>query len=411
MTIWKQITVCLLLLAAALAAWVHFDPSAAGRLKSMGIDNSLVAAIAPAEKPAAKTGGGQADGGGFDRSTLVVTRKVGHATLNNRLKAIGSGMAIRTATITPTDSGSLSSVEVKAGDHVKAGQVIARLDPQAQKIAADKARLTLEDAKKKLARYRELRNSAAVTAVQISDQESEVSADTLALKQAEYELSKRTISAPIDGVIGIIDVNVGDYVTPQTQLTTIDDRSEILVDFQVPERFAGQIKHGSAVDATASAFPGRTFKGAVSAIDNRVDPDSRTLRVRAEIPNSDDLLRAGMSFLVTLHFPGDRYAAVDPLSVQWDSNGAYVWKVADGKAQRVKVQIVQRNPQSVLVDGGLASGDSVVTEGVQVLRAGSPVRIADRDREPTQPAAGTQHQSSARKKTEQQASARNTAAL
>ena len=266
---------------------------------------------------------------------------------------------------------------MKAGDHLDAGEVIATLNSQAQRIAADRARLTLKDAEKKLSRYRELKSSAAVTTVQISDQESEVESDRLALKQAEYDLGKRSIRAPISGVIGIVAINVGDYVTSQTKIATIDDRSRILIDFQVPERFSGAIAIGAEVDASASAFPGRLFKGHVSAIDNRIDPDSRTLRVRAELPNRDDLLRAGMSFLVTLKFPGDRYPAVDPLAVQWDSSGAYVWKIRDGKAERVQVKVVQRNPQNILVNGKLAAGDQVVTQGVQVLRSGSQVQIAD----------------------------------
>ena len=228
-------------------------------------------------------------------------------------------MAVRTATITPTDFGNGEDRgRRRRATSLAAGQVIATLDSQAQQIAADRARLTLKDAEKKLARFRELKSSAAVTPVQIADQELEVEADRLALKQAEYDLGKRSIRAPISGVIGIVNINVGDYVTPQTQIATIDDRSKILIDFQVPERFSGSIRTGVDVEATASAFPGRTFSGHVSAIDNRIDPDSRTLRVRAELPNPNDLLRAGMSFLVTLKFPGDAYPAVDPLSVQWD---------------------------------------------------------------------------------------------
>lgn len=389
MAFWKQAVVCAVLLLAAFIGWVRYDPAAIVRLKGYGIESPLIAAIAPQAAGNGRDGAsGRASGGAarYRSAALVVTRKVGHATLNSRVKAIGSGMAIRTATITPTDSGTVKTVDVKAGDHLDAGQVIATLDSQAQQIAADRARLTLKDAEKKLARYRELKSSAAVTPVQIADQESAVEADRLALKQAEYDLGKRSIRAPISGVIGIININVGDYVTSQTQIATIDDRSKILIDFQVPERFSGSIEVGADVVATASAFPGRTFSGRVSAIDNRIDPDSRTLRVRAELRNPNDLLRAGMSFLVTLKFPGDDYPAVDPLSVQWDSSGAYVWKVHDGKAERVAVRVVQRDPQNVLVEGKLVAGDQVVTQGVQVLRAGSPVRIAESAGEEDAPA-------------------------
>ncbi|HET7413544.1 MAG TPA: efflux RND transporter periplasmic adaptor subunit [Pararhizobium sp.] len=380
MALWKQALLCLVLLAGAFVAWLHFDSGAVKRLKSYGISGPVIAAIAPSGTTADKAPSEQSEnGGGVSPATLVVTKKVGDGTLNSRVKAIGSGMALHTVTLTPTDAGTIKTIEVSAGDHVEPGQVIATLDSEAQRIAAEHAKLTLSDDEKKLARYRELKTSSAVSSVEISNQETQVAADRLALKQAQYNLGKRTINAPIPGVIGIIAVNVGDYVTTETKIGTIDDRSRILVDFQVPERYLGAVKVGNEVDATASAFPGRTFKGKVSAIDNRIDPDSRTLRVRAELPNKDDLLRAGMSFLVTMHFPGDTYPSVNPLAVQWDSSGAYVWRVENNKAERVPVQIVQRNPQSVLVNGKLAKGDSVVTQGVQVLRAGSAVQVADSD--------------------------------
>jgi len=83
-----------------------------------------------------------------------------------------------------------------------------------------------------------------------------------------------------------------------------------------------------------------------------------------------------MSFTVDMHFAGEPYGAVDPLAIQWDSNGAFIWRVNDEKAEKVAVRIVQRNPDMVLVEADLKEGDLVVTEGVQRVRAGGTVRIA-----------------------------------
>jgi RND family efflux transporter MFP subunit len=107
-----------------------------------------------------------------------------------------------------------------------------------------------------------------------------------------------------------------------------------------------------------------------------VERDSRTLEVRAKIPNETDQLRPGMSFSVVMRFPGDTYLAVDPLAVQWDSDGSYLWKLVDGKVQRTAVRIVQRNPETVLVEAALEPGDEVVTEGVLALREGASVTVA-----------------------------------
>jgi len=116
--------------------------------------------------------------------------------------------------------------------------------------------------------------------------------------------------------------------------------------------------------------------GVVVGVGNRVDSNSRTLPVQAEIDNADDQLRPGMAFSVLLRFEGEQLPAVNPLAVQWDSTGSFVWKVVDGKAARVGIQIVQRNTDSVLVRAELADGDLVVTEGVMSLRNGASVKTA-----------------------------------
>ena len=133
-------------------------------------------------------------------------------------------------------------------------------------------------------------------AVQLTEAELAVRNAELALRDSELALARRAIVAPISGVVGIISVSAGSYVTSQSEIATIDDRSEILVDFWVPERFAGMLSVGDPLEATSIARPGDVFQGKVSAIDNRIDADSRTMRVQASIGNPDDALRAGMSF-------------------------------------------------------------------------------------------------------------------
>jgi RND family efflux transporter MFP subunit len=115
------------------------------------------------------------------------------------------------------------------------------------------------------------------------------------------------------------------------------------------------------------------MEGRISAIDSRVDTTSRTLRVQGVLNNADDSLRAGMAFSIGLSFAGDSYPSVDPLAIQWNSNGSFVWVVRDGKAERTPVRIIQRNADSVLIGGAVAEGDLVITEGVQSLRPGAEV--------------------------------------
>jgi RND family efflux transporter MFP subunit len=230
-----------------------------------------------------------------------------------------------------------------------------------------------------------LRSSSTATAVQLREAELALDNARLELRNAELNLDRRNIVAPIAGIVGILPITAGNYVTTESEIATIDDRSTIIIDFWVPERYASAIKVGAALTAVPIARPGEIFQGTVSAVDNRIDEASRTLRVRADIENQDDTLRAGMSFQVSMRFAGDSYPSVDPLAVQWGADGAFVWAIVDGKAKRTPVRIVQRNTESVLVEAALGAGEQVVTEGIHAVREGAEVQIAAR--EPTVPPA------------------------
>ncbi len=251
---------------------------------------------------------------------------------------------------------------------------MARLDSDDQKVAAAQAKLNRDNAAEKVERNRKLGNAVAIVAIR--DAEFALQGAELALQTAELDLKRRDIIAPSKGVVGIITVNPGDYVTTSTPIAVVDDRSQILVDFWIPERFANKVSVGQAVSATAISQPGSELTGVVHAIDNRIDQASRTLRVRARIDNPDDTLRAGMSFSVSLTFDGDQYPTVNPLAIQWSADGSYIWRVSGDKTEKVPVKIIQRNADKVLVEAKLTKGDVVVTEGVQRLRDGGTVQIA-----------------------------------
>ncbi|MBB6484992.1 efflux RND transporter periplasmic adaptor subunit [Rhizobium lusitanum] len=376
MTAWKQLSLCFLLLVAGFAAAVAFVPGAAGLLQKAGIPGSVVAMLGASD--AAKDGqAGKVANGGARRgqnTPLVVTQPVKGGIVNDRLSAIGTGDAIRSVVVMPQAAGTIREILIKSGDRVKQGQVLARLDDDEQIIARGQAEVALKSATEKFQLYRNIKST--VSRMDVFDAEIVEQGAKLALQSAELALKRREIVAPIDGIVGIVPVVVGDNVTTSTNIVMLDDRSEILVDYWVPERFANTVKVDQPVEATSVALPGRIFTGAVEAVDNRVDGASRTLRVRARIDNASDELRAGMSFNVAMRFAGNSYPSVDPLAVQWDGEGAHVWRVADGKSSKVRVSIVQRNPDAVLVKGDLRDGDLIVVEGLQRVTEGGSVRFA-----------------------------------
>lgn len=374
MAAWKQLLLCLVILVAAAAAWVRFFPGAPDVLARWGIDWAVAATP---KTEGATAGAGQQQGGGRTQAkAAVVTAPVTTATINDRLKAIGTGRAKATVTVNPYASGRLTEFVAQSGAHVQKGDVIARLDSETESIAVDREKLAVQDAQSKLDRVKSLRASNAATPVAVADAEVTLSNAKLALRDAQLALDRRDIVAPISGVVGILPIEAGNYVTSASAIATIDDRSSILVDFWVPERFAAAVKAGAEIEATPIASPKDAFKGTVTALDNRLDEKSRTLLVQATISNPADSLRAGMSFDITMKFPGDNFPAVSPLAIQWGTDGAYIWTVEAGKAKRLPVRVIQRNTETVLVDADIAEGDTVVTEGVQSLTDGGAVQVA-----------------------------------
>jgi RND family efflux transporter MFP subunit len=322
-------------------------------------------------------GGGQFGGRGGSRTAVVVAETVTNGKINDRLSAVGEGSAISSATITPASGGTLTGVAVRPGDVVTAGAELATLDTLTQQNALDRAKLASADADAALARAQSLAKANSIPATQLDAAQLAADNARLEVEAAQIALDQRTITTPIAGTVGLIEVTPGNLVTAQSVVTTVQDSSEILVNFWVPERYASQIAVGQAVTANAVALAGQKFAGSISAVDNKIDPDSRTLQVQATLPNPAGAIKAGMSFSVELAFPGETFPVVDPLSIQWSNEGAYVWKIADGKVLKGMVEIVQRNSDGVLVNGDVKLGDQVVTQGVLQLSDGAAVRLLD----------------------------------
>ena len=406
--LWLQILLSLIVVAVALCIGALFNSTANDLVKRVGIALPMLNAPADAQaapqtatattsgqggQPAAQgqaagqrqgqgQGGGQgaagrAGGFGGNRSAIVVTQPVKTGTINNKLTAIGESSAIHSVTVSSASGGTLVTVDVKPGDKVAAGAKLATLDSATQQNALDKAKLTSEDADQTLARTQTLAKTNSVPQTQLDAAQLASDSAKLAVAAAQIALDQRTITTPVAGTVGLIQVTPGNLINAQTVVTTVEDSSEILINFWVPERYSSQISLSMPLDAESSALAGKTFKGTVTAVDNKIDPSSRTLQVQATLPNGDGVIKSGMSFSVDLAFAGDTFPSVDPLSIQWSNTGAYVWKVVDSKAVKGMVEIVQRNSDGVLVKGDVKEGDAVVTQGVLQLSDNLAVRLLD----------------------------------
>ncbi|WP_375619290.1 MULTISPECIES: efflux RND transporter periplasmic adaptor subunit [unclassified Bartonella] len=294
-----------------------------------------------------------------------------------QLNVLGSGKALAEVDLTPLSSGVIDKLFVSAGTKVQVDDVIAKLDSKKEEIAAAKAKVQRDNNALTLSRILKLRASNTATEVQEITARLELDNANLVLRNAELDLDRRTIRAPIPGVVGILPVDVGNNVTLNTVIGRIENRERILVDIWAPERYVSRIHKGDEVTATLTAQPDKSFVGHIYAIDNIVDPESRTLHAQVEINNEKDMLMSGMSFSVVLQFHGGSFPVVNPLAVQWNSKGSFVWRVREGKVESIPVSIIQHKADQVFVKAPLENGDQVVIQGVQMLYPGSKVTIDD----------------------------------
>lgn len=304
--------------------------------------------------------------------------------LNQTLTAIGTGRALKSLTLTSDVAGIIREIRVDSGQRVAAGAPLVILDRREQEIAVARARADFGIAQTNAARFEELVADEAASALEYEAAQNELSAATAQLRQAEFELSQRTIRAPFDGVVGLVQLDIGDYLTVGGPVASIDDISSLLVDFVVPEGAASTIRPGLAVRTSSRAGSGAPVEGRIRAVDSRINAASRTRRIEAIVPNEDGALIPGSTFSISLDIPGRQAAAVPGLAIQWDRSGSYVWRIdANGAAERISVVILERKAHEVLVEARLNERDLVVTDGADNIRPGMVLVQQDDEDSPT----------------------------
>lgn len=290
------------------------------------------------------------------------------------IRAIGTGEARRSATIHPATAGEVVKVGFEAGQRVKKGHVLLRLDDKHQRLAVRLADVAVKEATRQLRRLEMLAPTGAASMARLETAQTTLESAALRLDQAQASLRDRSVFAPFDGVIGLTDIDVGDRVTETTPIATLDDRAFIQVAFNLPEQYAPRVAVGDLVKVRPRTMRERQFEGAISETGSRIDPLTRSLVIKAEIANPADALRPGTSFEVEVAFVGRTYPSVREVAVLWSRDGAHVWRVENDRARKVFVKIVRRDKGRILVDGPLKVGDPVVVEGVQGLRPGQRVK-------------------------------------
>jgi membrane fusion protein, multidrug efflux system len=308
------------------------------------------------------------------RSVGVVVAAAELETVRDRAEAVGTTLASQAVEIVALASGRVIELAFEPGEPVEAGTVLARLEDTIERADLAEARAMAQEATSALERGQRLRASNNIAAATLVELQAAAGAAQARVDRATQRLEDRLVRAPFDGVVGIRRVDLGARVDNDTVITTLDDRREMIVEFSLPELFYGRVGRGLPVAAKSSSFPDRSFDGAVTTVDTRIDVTSRSFRVRASLPNPDLLLPAGLFVLVDVTLDEREAVVVPEEAVSTEAGRTVVYVAAEDRAERRPVTLGTRMFGRVEIVSGLVPGELVVTRGLQRMRDGIGIR-------------------------------------
>jgi membrane fusion protein (multidrug efflux system) len=299
--------------------------------------------------------------------------------VRHQVEAVGSTLAHQAVDVVSLVSGRVVEIGFTPGQKVTTGDILVRLDDGAQRAQVDEAAAGVDEARLAVERARKLKVSGTVTQAVIDKLETAIRAKQARLVLMERQLADRMIRAPFNGVVGLRQFHVGARIDSDTVLTTLDDLSEIEINFAIPEIHFARVHLGQRVSATSLAFRDQLFDGQITSIDTRIQEVSRSFRVRAILPNPGGELPAGMFMHVSILVGEDQAILIPEEAVIAEGQRTFVFTVKDEVAKRRNVVLGQRADGRVAVVDGLAADEVVVRMGHQRLRDGSKVRIKKPD--------------------------------
>jgi membrane fusion protein (multidrug efflux system) len=342
------------------------------------VGKTLFSGLSDAQGSAKAAPAGQGGGGGGAPSVLVAA--AGVHTFTDGLQAIGTAQARESIVLTPKVADTIRALRFDSGDRVRQGQVLVEMSSVEQAADLAEARAANQAAQEELRRYQELFERGFASQARLDTVRAAADAAQARLNAGASRIADRTIRAPFAGVVGLRTASPGQFVRPGDQIGTLDDVSEIKLDFDVPETQLARVAAGVEIVARTAAYSERSFDGRIANVDSRIDPATRTVRVRAILPNADEALRPGMLMTVVVRSNPREALAIPEIAILDQIDGAYVYRIAAGegggsRAELVRVRAGQRSGGMVEVLEGLSQGDRVVTEGLQSVRPGQPVQV------------------------------------
>ncbi len=311
----------------------------------------------------------------------VTTVVVQPQTWQPVLSAVGSMKAVNGVVLSTDLAGIVSEIAFTSGSPVKKGDVLVKLETQQEDAQLRSATARLSLARADLDRKRDLLTKKAISQSDWDAAESQVSQMLSAVEEMKALVARKRLAAPFDGLAGIRQVNVGQYLQPGAPIVPIESLDPIYVEFALPQQHFETLTVGKKLRLGATGITGRMFDGEITAIDSRVDENTRNVLVQGTVKNADHALRSGMFVNVEVLLPEQRGVLAVPASaVSYAPFGDSVFVVKDdgqgGKEVRQQfVKLGSKRGDQVAVTSGIAEGDEVVSAAVFKLQPGAKVRV------------------------------------
>jgi membrane fusion protein (multidrug efflux system) len=299
-------------------------------------------------------------------------------SLEDRVEALGTLRANESVSLTASVTETVTGIHFDDGQRVKAGAILAEMTSAEEHAQLEEAQATVSEAKRQLERVQSLAAQGTASRSLLDERRRDWETGRARLAAIESRLADRLVKAPFGGVVGLRKLSLGALVQPGDLITTLDDDRVMKLEFPVPSTFLEALRRGLPVVAMARAYGDRKFRGEINSIDSRVDPVTRSIVVRAVLPNPDRALKPGLLMRVEL-LKNPREGVVIPetaLAPLGQRQFVLVVNAAqDYQVERREIKIGARQPGEVEVVEGLKPGEKVITHGLQIARPGQKVII------------------------------------
>ncbi len=332
----------------------------------LGKSQTATPAAMPASAPA------KTDGGTVVEAAVVKTSKLAQG-----ITAVGSLRSDESVVIRPEVAGRIAEILFQEGKPIRKGSTLVRFDASVQKAELQQAEANLNLNKNKLERAIDLQKKGFISSQAKDEAENNFRVAQASHDLASAKLTKLEIKAPFSGTVGLRSVSVGDYIRDGQDIANLEALDPLKVDFRVPEIFLKQVASGQSLQVNLDAFPNQAFEGKVLAINPLLDANGRSIVIRAVVKNADARLRPGMFARVRLLTSDVQDAMTIPeQALLPQGEEFYVYRVIDGRAARIKVEIGQRREGVVEIFRGVAKDDVIIIAGQLKIRDGAQVKVA-----------------------------------